>query len=48
MTEKIACGYILLLRNKKLILMALFLAAYVATETDDRKNSLRLFFIAAQ
>ena len=44
--EKIACGYFLLLRNKKqLILMAPFLAAVAATETHGRKNSLWLFFI---
>ena len=42
MAKKIACGYFLLLCNKKqLILMALFLAAAAATETDGRKNNLR-------
>jgi len=36
MAEKIACGYFLLLRNKKqLISMAPFLAAVTATKTDD-------------
>ncbi len=39
MAKKIACGYFLLLCNKKqLILMALFLAAAAATETDGRKK----------